>query len=199
MDQVFVYGTLKSGMSANGFLDGRVRMGTCTVHGVMLHLGGCPGFVHPDINDGDARWCRVQGEIYKVYPEDLPTLDRYEGVPHLYVRERANTAMGAVWIYVYQRSRFELGESTLMVSNGVWTGDPKSDRVAYSVLKKQFQVLHASNRATGLSPEIKPNLQLPDLTKVIATVETPPLIEAAVPIEPCLKQEVQFGPGLESF
>ena len=94
---VFVYGTLKRGMANQRQLAGARFEGTGMVAGLQLYdLGPFPMAVA-----SDAAGACVLGEIYAVGQELLAALDRFEGVPRLYERQRHRLIDGrAVWVYV---------------------------------------------------------------------------------------------------
>jgi len=70
--QLFVYGTLKNGKSRIAY-----------VHGDLYNVGRFPGVLNAGISQS---W--VKGEIHEVPKTKLPGLDRYEGVPFLYIRKK---------------------------------------------------------------------------------------------------------------
>jgi gamma-glutamylaminecyclotransferase len=80
---VFVYGTLRRGEGNHRLLQGARFVGeACTVPGFALcDLGAFPGLVR----DGAGT---VAGELYDVDAATLAALDRLEGVPSFYRRER---------------------------------------------------------------------------------------------------------------
>ena len=94
---VFVYGSLKRGMANHHQLLGATELGTAELTGLHLYdLGPFPMAVATD--DADAV---LRGEIYGVNPDLLAALDRFEGTPRLYERQRHALADGrAVWVYV---------------------------------------------------------------------------------------------------
>lgn len=95
---VFVYGTLKRGMANHQLLVGSRFEGTATVAGLHLFdLGPFPMAIAAAA-DADAR---LDGEIYGVSPAQLAALDRFEGAPRLYERQRHQLMDGRlVWVYV---------------------------------------------------------------------------------------------------
>lgn len=108
---VFVYGTLKRGRSNHGVVEDLVLDAReATVDGFrLLDCGSFPG-ARPE--DG----ATVRGDLLTLaFPTAaLVRLDRLEGTPHLYTRERvtATTAMGEqveCWIYVLNVSRCARG------------------------------------------------------------------------------------------
>ncbi len=91
---LFVYGTLKRGLTNHHQLGGAPFLGEAELAGVRLHdLGPFPMAIAAD---GLAR-----GELYRVDEVTLARLDRFEGVPRLYRRECRSLADGRqVWIYL---------------------------------------------------------------------------------------------------
>ena len=75
---VFVYGTLKRGLSNHRWLRGQTFLGEArTVAGYrMFDLGGYPGMVLEEGEDGGA----IEGEVWAVDAEGLRGLDKLEGV-----------------------------------------------------------------------------------------------------------------------
>lgn len=101
MTKVFVYGTLKRGHGANGFLSSSKYEGEATIRGAIYHLGGFPGYKEEEQG-------LVHGEVYLVDDDTLHRLDRYEGYNpdrpghSLYLRKEKTTEEGElVSIYVY--------------------------------------------------------------------------------------------------
>jgi len=75
---VFVYGTLKRGLSNHRWLRGQTFLGGArTVSEYrMFDLGGYPGMVLAEGEDGGA----IEGEVWAVDAEGLRGLDKLEGV-----------------------------------------------------------------------------------------------------------------------
>jgi gamma-glutamylcyclotransferase (GGCT)/AIG2-like uncharacterized protein YtfP len=94
---VFVYGSLKRGMANHQRLAGADVVGPAQLSGLHLYdLGPFPMAVATD--DPAAV---LQGEVYGVNAAQLAQLDRFEGVPRLYQRQRHQLSDGrAVWVYV---------------------------------------------------------------------------------------------------
>jgi gamma-glutamylcyclotransferase (GGCT)/AIG2-like uncharacterized protein YtfP len=94
---VFVYGSLKRGMANHQRLAGAHFAGAAQLGGLHLYdLGPFPMAVATD--DPAAV---LQGEIYGVDAAQLAELDRFEGVPRLYARQRHQLSDGrCVWVYV---------------------------------------------------------------------------------------------------
>lgn len=91
---LFVYGTLKRGLSNHGQLDRARFAGDALMPGIDLHdLGPFPMAI-PGVG------C-AQGELYLVEASQLLALDRFEGVPRLYERRRLPLSDGRLaWIYL---------------------------------------------------------------------------------------------------
>ena len=94
---VFVYGSLKRGMANHQRLAGAHFAGAAQLGGLHRYaLGPFPMAVATD--DPAAV---LQGEVYGVNAAQLAELDRFEGVPRLYQRQRHQLSDGrAVWVYV---------------------------------------------------------------------------------------------------
>ena len=77
----------------------------------MLDLGGFPGIV----NGGTTA---ITGDVYEADEEMVAALDRYEGVPRLYVREMVAVVpfTGPCWGYVLARPHPEAN----VVASGDW-------------------------------------------------------------------------------
>ena len=119
---VFVYGTLLTGYGNHGLVSGLVvDVKPGTVSGFRLYdLGAFPG-ARPAPDFG------VRGEMLTLEDpkEALRRLDRLEGVPTLYTRERVTVAFddgttGEAWIYVLARTH---------AGDGRW-GRPKIGRAS---------------------------------------------------------------------
>lgn len=122
-EEVFVYGTLRRGGANHGLLAPFVRREEAgTVPGVLLDLGGYPGWV-----EGEGA---VRGEVFRLEPPALALvllddLEEYFGAGdprNLYERVRvtARTADGPVeaWAYRYVGPR----EGAAPVPGGEWRG-----------------------------------------------------------------------------
>jgi gamma-glutamylcyclotransferase (GGCT)/AIG2-like uncharacterized protein YtfP len=113
---LFVYGSLKRGMANHGELHEARWLADAQLQGLALYdLGPFPMAVVSD-NAGDA----IQGELFRVAPDQLAALDRFEGAPRLYQRRRWPLGDGR-WAWVY------LGEARQVrhvarVSSGCWQG-----------------------------------------------------------------------------
>lgn len=112
---VLVYGTLKRGQPNHHQLGGSPCCGEARLTGLALYdLGPFPMAVATD----DPKAC-IQGELYALTAEQLGALDRFEGAPRLYERQRRQLADGRpVWVYV-GRPR-QVRHSPRLV-RGTWT------------------------------------------------------------------------------
>lgn len=104
---VFVYGTLKRGLSNHRWLRGQAFLGEArTVPDYqMFDLGGYPGMVSAEEGEGKA----IEGEVWEVDKAAMLGLDRLEGVAEgEYALERVQLdgrwAKTVVMGYVYLRS-----------------------------------------------------------------------------------------------
>lgn len=131
---IFVYGTLKKedGTYAHQrYLSEATFKGKCSIPGLLIHLQVFPGLVHDPI-------CRVTGEVYEVNANAIHGMDIYEGVPHLYRRERVETPWGTAWSYFKNHIQFPIPDALVCVDRGLWTGG-EVDRASYAKVKDFFQ------------------------------------------------------------
>jgi gamma-glutamylaminecyclotransferase len=97
---LFVYGSLKRGMSSHALLAGQEFVGTAqTLPRYRLYNCGR----YPALVANSANGLAVQGEVWHVDETALASLDRYEGAPTLFIRrEVALEGMaGPVYAYFY--------------------------------------------------------------------------------------------------
>lgn len=106
MNQVFVYGTLRSGGAVRG-LDSLcehselVGPGRTTSGGFsMCDLGVFPAVVPGGNHD-------VVGEVWRVPDHTMALLDQIEGYPDFYRRQQVSTTHGVAWIYFLPESQGE--------------------------------------------------------------------------------------------
>jgi gamma-glutamylcyclotransferase (GGCT)/AIG2-like uncharacterized protein YtfP len=99
--KLFVYGTLKRGGVRWPYLSGEVYLGERRTRPryELLDLGDYPGLV-PAANGGRS----IQGELYSVAGDLVPTLDAIEGAPELFAMGPVELAdePGPVLAYLYQ-------------------------------------------------------------------------------------------------
>jgi gamma-glutamylcyclotransferase (GGCT)/AIG2-like uncharacterized protein YtfP len=131
MPKVFVYGTLKTGLSNHRCIEGATLIGPATLMGDhhMFSLGGFPGVVEslPGVSG-----VAIEGELYDA-PEEviLGPLDGLEGYnPYrddgMYLRRpalalTADDEVVACETYIYNHSYKELAENGYVeILSGVW-------------------------------------------------------------------------------
>lgn len=110
---IFVYGTLRKGAcnSADKFV-GAEYVDSDQIEGALYDLGWYPGFKRYLDEDG---W--VQGDVFRVAPEQLERLDAYEGAPDLYRRIRVETE-GGYEVFVYEYNGYP--DSDKLIPRGNW-------------------------------------------------------------------------------
>lgn len=135
---IFVYGTLKKNGGNNAHathLGDAIFKGSCSVPGVLVHLGYYPGLVEDKV-------CRVTGEVYEVTARAIHGMDQYEGTPHHYIRKRIATPWGMAWTYF--KNNVPVGEdghlakAVSCVASGLWRGG-EGDRAPYSEVLDFYQ------------------------------------------------------------
>jgi gamma-glutamylcyclotransferase (GGCT)/AIG2-like uncharacterized protein YtfP len=117
---VFVYGTLKRGQVNHHCLAQARWLGDAELPGLVLHdLGPFPMAV-----PGDG--C-IRGELYGVDAEALARLDRLEGCPRLYERQRWSLRDGGLaWVYL---GRPHQVPHSPVLPDGIWRGPcPSGER-----------------------------------------------------------------------
>lgn len=143
---IFVYGTLMRRYGATHLLGpDSVFKGLTDIPGVLLPLGGFPGFL-PDNN------CRVFGEVHEVDADTIPRLDRYENVPNLYIRRLVKTAFGDTWVYVYNRT-IPLQTTTMVASYGSWNGKYTATRT-YASECGHWRFIRGEDNSKALIPPV---------------------------------------------
>jgi gamma-glutamylcyclotransferase (GGCT)/AIG2-like uncharacterized protein YtfP len=95
---LFAYGTLCKGEPLHHVLRDATFMGERELEGI--HLYGTP-YDFPAAVRGDGQ---VRGEVYEVPDAQLERVDKAEGVPKLFKRER----VGGYWVYLWARDESEL-------------------------------------------------------------------------------------------
>jgi len=81
---IFVYGTLKSGQKNHHFLSSQIFVGPAVT--MPRYLLWQPSW-HPALEDMPGQGSAVHGEIWSVDSDSLATIDEFESVPTLFVRE----------------------------------------------------------------------------------------------------------------
>lgn len=99
--KMFVYGTLKSGYGNNILLQNERKIGNAeTVDSYIMKAGGIP-YVFKD-----KKLSTIKGELWEVDKDTLPSIDRLEGHPNWYKREKINVISNdkehSAWIYFMQ-------------------------------------------------------------------------------------------------
>jgi gamma-glutamylcyclotransferase (GGCT)/AIG2-like uncharacterized protein YtfP len=108
LDLVFVYGSLKRGQSNHHLLATARFEGEAQAPGLSLHdLGPFPMAIAAAPSETgsatDPETVPVSGELFAVEAETLERLDRLEGVPRLYQRQRLVLLDGRLaWVYLGQ-------------------------------------------------------------------------------------------------
>jgi len=112
---VFVYGTLKRGQPNHALLARSRFCGEAQLAGLALYnLGPFPMAIAS--SDPQAV---LQGEVYAVNAEQLAALDRLEGAPRLYDRQRHPLSDGRqVWVYVGRERQVR---HVPLIPSGVWS------------------------------------------------------------------------------
>ena len=90
---MFVYGSLRQGLSAHHLLQGCHRLSDGVLAGSELidHAG------YPMLQAGSGE---VEGEVYEVHPSQWPALDAWEEAPQVYERVVRHLVDGRpVWVY----------------------------------------------------------------------------------------------------
>lgn len=125
---VFVYGTLQRGEVNHAQMAGCRWLGQAELRGLALYdLGPFPMAV-PTADAGS----RLHGELYAVNAEQLARLDRFEGAPRLYERQRHRLSDGrAVWVYV---GRPRQVRHVRRLPSGRWRGTPSQTGAGLGVL-----------------------------------------------------------------
>ena len=100
---LFVYGTLKRGLSNHHFLAGQRFVGEAKTQPIyrIHHLGWHPGMV--EMGEGGLE---VEGEIFEVDEASLSRMDAFEEVPEHFVRRtvRLQGELEGVDAYFYNRT-----------------------------------------------------------------------------------------------
>ena len=118
-DLIVVYGTLRPGHRANGYLASRAKhLGKTRFSAMMYTLGGFPGVKLVGEGNFMSDGPTVVGDLYEIENEGLPQiLDTYEGYPNLYGRRKVEVEDGRkAWVYTYNHA---VSDSALIPS-GDW-------------------------------------------------------------------------------
>lgn len=114
---VFVYGTLKRGYGNHGLLRGSNFL----TEGLTIDQFGMYKVGFPVLLQGHGSLGRVNGELFEVSARTLESLDRLEGVPRMYTREKVKVMVKSgvveamiyigtpsMWVHRLQGMRVEL-------------------------------------------------------------------------------------------
>lgn len=116
--KVAVYGTLMAGERNERWAADALDRKPCTLRGTLYDTGrGYPAFV-PDDAGGE-----VRAELLTVTQATLSRMDRLEGHPSLYRRERVTAALSGggvaeAWVYVMNR----MPRGAKVIGSGDWRG-----------------------------------------------------------------------------
>lgn len=113
MENVFVYGSLKTGLDNNPTLRNSEFLGLYATDPefTMLDLGAFPGVI------GGGK-TSIVGELFRVNDDIMRDLDHLEGYPDFYNRIKVETLFGSAWMYVLSDSKdYELNR---IVESGEW-------------------------------------------------------------------------------
>lgn len=112
---VFVYGTLKRGHGNHRVLDGSTCLGPAWTDAAftMRDLGAFPAVYA----NGETS---IHGEVYAVDDSGLARLDRLEGHPGFYQRERVAIAGIVVWVYLMNDIPTWRAGDCPVIESGVW-------------------------------------------------------------------------------
>ncbi|MEC7502077.1 MAG: gamma-glutamylcyclotransferase family protein [Planctomycetota bacterium] len=110
---IFVYGSLRKGMTQHAILAGAQFLGSAMTKPeyTLLDAGAWPAAVR----DGNTA---IVGELYEVKPNKVSEIDRYERHPNFFCRQKimlADEIMAWMWIYVS-----EVHPSWLRIEDGCW-------------------------------------------------------------------------------
>lgn len=124
---VFVYGSLKKGLGNHSLLTIAEAefVGFDSISGQfsMISYGGFPAACH----NSAVECAPVFGEVYRIHPEALPSLDALEGHPEWYRREKLMTDVNEIRAWIYLQPESALTENT--VADNLWR--PKDIEVAF--------------------------------------------------------------------
>ena len=125
---IAVYGTLMEGYGNNRILSDCKKLGTLRIQGYkMVNLGAFPGVVCTGDPDHT-----VKAEVWEVDEDAIARMDRLEGHPNFYMRQRVLNLQGHdlfdaalsndnLWMYVLPSSALESSYHRGFVNHGDWT------------------------------------------------------------------------------
>ena len=116
LELVFVYGSLKRGQANHRQIASGTFLGPAQLQGLALYdLGPFPMAIV-----SDEPTPILHGELYGVSTQLLQALDRFEGAPRLYARQRQQLSDGRpVWIYVGRAQQVRFVDR---LDDGIWPG-----------------------------------------------------------------------------
>lgn len=94
---LFVYGTLRKGWGNHRLIEDAEFLGEAETAGnhALLNVGPFPALYLME------QFCPVRGEVYLVDRNQFKAVERLEGYPHHYNRDRILTTLGWAWAYFY--------------------------------------------------------------------------------------------------
>lgn len=111
--RILVYGSLRQGLWAHDmFLQGLEKKNVVIVQGFDLYRN--KGQNYPFIVKGNGQ---LVTEMYEVNDEILQALDKFEGCPNMYTRERVQAQGDFAWIYVYGE---DPNTDSIKIQSGDW-------------------------------------------------------------------------------
>ncbi len=112
--RLFVYGTLMSGERSDNYLSDCEFVATAQTVAAftLVTVGWFPAM----LADGDTS---VVGEVWHVPPHQIAALDRYEGVPHMFLRKSIALADGS-WAQAYVAAAGVLAADRTTIESGDW-------------------------------------------------------------------------------
>lgn len=108
--RVFVYGTLKRGHYNHRLLEESEFLGKSVIKGTMYNLGSFPALSLHGNTD-------IRGEVFAVDEPTMKRLDRLEGYPDFYDRQKVETSLGDAWVYTMDER-----DGAPVVKSGEWLG-----------------------------------------------------------------------------
>lgn len=111
--KLFVYGTLKSGFTAEYLMHpGKVIEAEKVLYGYKMYTNGG----YPMVVPGD-KANKVIGEVWEIPKENLYDLDSYEGHPSLFKRTKI---LDDIFIYLYNHSDYLNSHYTTFLESGIF-------------------------------------------------------------------------------
>ncbi len=122
LHRVAVFGTLKVNQSNHLLLDNSEYVGKALVKATMYNYGAFPTITLGGEHD-------VHCEVYDVDDATLARLDRLEGCPGWYSRDKVGSTIGPVWIY-----NMDAADTSLLpvIKSGNWTPEESRSNRRYA-------------------------------------------------------------------